>query len=244
MNYLSIKINVMKHYVEKRFLAGIILLTIGVLLLLRYYDIFPELPHYIFSWKTLLIAIGMIFLITERNPTTGLILIVIGSVFLARDVFNISVRDFFSIAIPIILIVIGLFLILRKQTYQVKDLNMPDDGDSNNLLNDVSIFGGGERKVMSDNFQGGRMTAIFGGSEIDFRSSKLAPGINAIDMLCIFGGVTLRIPEDWEVKNDVTAIFGGFSDKRLFSNQPLGTVKRDKVLYIKGLVIFGGGEIK
>jgi predicted membrane protein len=234
----------MKHYVEKRFLAGVIMLTIGVILLLKYYNIFPELPHYMFSWKTLLIAIGMIFLITERNPTTGLILIVIGTVFLARDIFNISVREFFSIAIPVILIIIGLFLILRKQTYQVKDLNMPADGDSNNVLNDVSIFGGGERKVMTENFQGGKITAVFGGSEIDFRSSRLAPGINAIDMLCIFGGVTLRIPEDWEVQNDVTSIFGGFSDKRLFASRHPDTIKPDKVLYVKGLVIFGGGEIK
>jgi hypothetical protein len=41
------------------------------------------------------------------------------------------------------------------------------------------------------------------------------------------------------VQVEVVSIFGGFSDKRHSS-----TIDRDKKLIIKGVAIFGGGEIK
>lgn len=235
----------MKSYGEKRLLAGIIMLVVGVILLLKYYDIVPiELPSYLFSWKSLLIVLGLVFLITERNNTTGIILILVGSVFLATDIFALTVRDVLRLSIPVILIVAGLFLILRRQSYTVKDFNTAGNEPSNDFVNDVSIFGGGEKIIRTNNFRGGRLTAIFGGSEIDLRGSDMALGVNAIDILCIFGGVTIRVPDDWDIKNEVSAIFGGFSDKRIAGKKYAAGATPEKVLYIKGLVLFGGGETK
>jgi len=235
----------MSSHVEKRVLAGIILLTAGIVLLMKFYNIFPfQMPYYLFSWKTLLIVLGLVFLITDRNKSTGFILLFIGSVFLAGDIFDLSVRDLFRLGIPIALIIAGLFLVFRRQSYSVKEINVSQGDDVNDFLNDVSIFGGSEKKVKTQNFRGGRLTAIFGGSEIDLRGASLAPGVNAIDMFCLFGGVTFRVPESWEVKNEVSAIFGGFSDKRLQDRITVDQGKPNKVLYLKGLVLFGGGEIK
>jgi hypothetical protein len=58
----------------------------------------------------------------------------------------------------------------------------------------------------------------------------------------MFGGSTIVVPADWDIKIDVVAVFGGFSDKRYKSKEIPGT--SNKRLYIKGLVVFGGGEIK
>jgi len=55
----------------------------------------------------------------------------------------------------------------------------------------------------------------------------------------VFGGASLIIPPDWNVKSDVLNLFGGFSDKRRTSQ-----VNNNKTLTIKGVVIFGGGELK
>jgi predicted membrane protein len=230
---------------ERRFLAGIVLLTIGIVLLFRYFGFFPlGLPWYLFTWKTLLIVLGVIFLFTERRSTTGLILIVIGSVFFSADFFNVSISQVISIGIPVALILAGLLLILRRQTYSRKDINMPDEGQTNDVINDMSIFGGGEKKITSQNFRGGRLTAIFGGSELDLRTAELAQGVNAVDIMCLFGGFTLRVPEDWEVINEVSAVFGGFSDKRMLDKKIPRPITSSKILYIKGIVVFGGGEIK
>ena len=110
------------------------------------------------------------------------------------------------------------------------------------FIDDVSVFGGGHKIIHSDNFKGGNITAIFGGSEIDLTQCKLAPGENVIDVVIIFGGSTIVVPNDWDVITNVTPLFGGFSYKKSRyqspGSEPAGT------LVIKGVAIFGGGEVK
>ena len=50
------------------------------------------------------------------------------------------------------------------------------------------------------------------------------------------------MPSNWQVQIDVISIFGGFTDKR--NVLPPVSAKLEKTLIVKGLVIFGGGEIR
>jgi predicted membrane protein len=95
---------------------------------------------------------------------------------------------------------------------------------------------------MSRNFKGGKITAIFGGIELDLTKAGLAPGVSELELACIFGGATLIVPDDWYITIEVTPILGGFSDSRKL--MPGRSVDLSKHLVIKGAVIFGGGEIK
>jgi hypothetical protein len=111
-----------------------------------------------------------------------------------------------------------------------------------NFFDDFVIFGGREIVVNSQNLVGGKSTAIFGGSEYDLRSSKLSENGAVVDCLSVFGGTGFKIPPDWNVKNEITTIFGAFTDKR-------GAVIPDienlsKTLVIRGFTAFGGVEIK
>jgi predicted membrane protein len=72
---------------------------------------------------------------------------------------------------------------------------------------------------------------------------KLAPGRQYIDVFAMFGGTTLIVPEAWNIKVRVVSIFGGFSDKHKITKSEKEN-SSDNILIIKGLVIFGGGEIK
>ncbi len=235
----------MKPQKDKRLLLGFVLVLVGSALMLRYLDLIPwDLPYYVFSWKSLLILLGIVLLTSEKNKTTGTILFVIGSVFLLADIFNQEFWEVVRFVIPLVLIIAGVAILIRRQSYSKDDINKPGDKNSADVINDISVFGGGEKKILSKNFKGGQLTAIFGGSEIDFRKAELAEGINAIDLLCIFGGVSMRVPEGWQVKTEVNAIFGGFSDERAIMDYPLENKEPEKVLYIKGIVLFGGGEIK
>jgi len=92
------------------------------------------------------------------------------------------------------------------------------------------------------NITGGKITCIFGSAEINLTNAKLSSGYNVINLFCLFGGATFIVPSDWEVKTDVTAIFGGFTDKRIIFGNP--DSNNNKTLLIKGLVLFGGGELK
>ena len=60
-----------------------------------------------------------------------------------------------------------------------------------------------------------------------------------LEMICVFGGSTLIVPADWNVKVEMFSIFGGFEDKRV-----TGQVDYNKTLILKGVAIFGGGEVK
>jgi predicted membrane protein len=82
---------------------------------------------------------------------------------------------------------------------------------------------------------------LFSGLDIDLRSASLSDGTNVIDLLTIFGGVEFRMPQDWTINvSELTVVFGSFEDKRSGSLQ----TDPNKVLHVKGLILFGGGEIK
>lgn len=113
---------------------------------------------------------------------------------------------------------------------------------SNDYIDEIAIFGGGEKIITSDNFRGGKITTIFGGSDIILLHSQLAPGVNEIEVFSMFGGWTLRVPPNWQVKSEVVAVFGAVSDKRYIPENVINDNTRQ--LIIKGFVMFGGGEIK
>jgi predicted membrane protein len=106
----------------------------------------------------------------------------------------------------------------------------------------LSILWGTQKKITSNNFKGGKATSIFGYSEIDLTECKLDNKSVVIDILGIFGGSTLIVPKEWNVVVDVFSLFGGFSNK--IRRTPETKVDMEKTLTIKGLVLFGYGELK
>ncbi|NJK98795.1 MAG: cell wall-active antibiotics response protein [Bacteroidales bacterium] len=82
----------------------------------------------------------------------------------------------------------------------------------------------------------------FGGSVYDFTESELADGKNVLEVVNIFGGTKFIIPSHWNVHVEVVSIFGGFADKRKAGITLPQNLSKE--LYIKGVAIFGGGEIK
>ncbi|NLJ42904.1 MAG: cell wall-active antibiotics response protein, partial [Bacteroidales bacterium] len=141
---------------------------------------------------------------------------------------------------PSIFIIVGIIFIVSKQRgfHSVTTKGVVGD----DYVDYVNVFSGGERQVISPNFKGGKITAIFGGIELDLTKAGLAPGVSELELACIFGGATLIVPDDWYITIEVTPILGGFSDSRKLI--PGRSVDPSKHLVIKGAVIFGGGEIK
>ncbi len=230
---------------KNRTILGLLFIVIGGLLLLKMAGLvhFFNIPAYVFSWKMILIALGIFLMVTEKNRSTGVILFIIGSVFLVRDVFSLEFWQVMKYSIPVLLLFAGIILLFPGRVFQRKKFNRITVDDINDSVQDVNVFSGGSKSITSQNFKGGELTCIFGGTELNFRNASLAPGANVLDITCIFGGVTLYVPEDWTIRMDVTPVFGGFSDGRAESNARLST-DPDKLLVIRGTVIFGGGEIK
>lgn len=229
-----------KNKVDKRVLLGSILIGLGGLFFLNSLDIFDfNFGRVIFSWQFFFIIIGVYLVLNTSRKMLGGILAGLGFIFILPRIFP-SIDYDGSVVLAIILIAFGSYIILnqKKKTEETDDLGQI----SKDVIDDVAIFGGGTKIITSDNFRGGNITAVFGGSEIILKGCKLAEGTNSIDILAVFGGTTIVVPGDWNVIMNVTSIFGGFSNKSV--KDPNSFVDQSKTLIIKGLVVFGGGELK
>ncbi len=222
---------------DSRVFLGIVFVAIGALLMMQNMDLLSyDLSHVLISWPMLLIVLGL-FNLGRKANTAGLILIAIGSYFMIPRVFDVP-DGFFRNFWPAVLVFIGLvFIIQRRKT---PNFNFGGEVDKNDLLDETSIFGGRTLSLVSEQFKGGKITSIFGGSKINLLYCKPAEGC-VIDVALLFGGTKIIVPEDWNIKTEVVSIFGGFEDKR--SNSVISRVNQSKVVIIKGSAIFGGGEI-
>lgn len=236
-------------------ITGIFLVIIGGAILLN--KMYPELPNWLFSWKTLLITIGL-YVGAKHNFRGGgwAIPIIIGSVFLFTDNFpDLAIKRYIW---PIAIIVVGLFIILRpkfgKSTWSMDDDNNKGTlGNNSNPINEnganwshedvidtTNIFSGSKKINLSKNFRGGEVTNIFGGSEINLTKADIQ-GTAILEVTCIFGGTKLIVPPDWNIQQEAVAIFGGVDDKR-----PVTGLQENlsKTLIIKGTVLMGGIDIR
>ncbi len=75
-------------------------------------NIFHNLWRFVFSWPTIIIVIGLILLAGKRS-TVGLVLLIIGGLFLVPKIFFIPGLTI-GIMLPVILIILGVVLITRR----------------------------------------------------------------------------------------------------------------------------------
>ena len=102
----------------KRAILGLIVVVVGILFLMDNFNIldFP-VRHYILSWKTLLIVIGIAMLASGKKNAGGIVLIGLGIIFWLPSIFEyqFTIKQIFW---PSVLIIIG-FVMLSK----VRNLN-------------------------------------------------------------------------------------------------------------------------
>lgn len=237
---------------NKKFAFGFLVIAAGLLLLAFNFNMLPwDFKHILFSWQMLLIAIGVISISSSESRTPGIILILIGGFFLIPEVFDFHIA-FIKLFWPVLLIAIGVMILVKRgshghchqrwhKSHTPWDLHNTQSDLDEGYINETNIFSGSKRRITDQEFKGGKISNIFGGTEIDLSQAKLAEGKVELTIECIFGGVTLIVPSDWKVILNVNSIMGGFADKRNIIREPSDPTR---TLVIRGSSIFGGGEIK
>ncbi len=229
-----------QHSANNRILIGVMLVLAGLFLVIRNTGLFPDfIDHVIFSWPMLLVAIGLVITLGGSEKTAGVIVMAVGGFFLIPTIFRETFHAY-NLFWPSIFVIIGVILIVSRHKGWNSVTSRGTSGTD--FIDFVNIFGGGDRRIVSENFKGGKVTCIFGGMELDLTKAKLAPGKNEIEIACIFGGATIIVPDNWFVSIEVTPILGGFTDSRKLTGG--GTAGQTSQLVLKGAVIFGGGELK
>jgi hypothetical protein len=210
--------------------VGFVIVALGTVLLLGNAEVL-DAGQIISSWWPAPIVLGGLLSLVS-NPRMWVpptIIIAIGTALLLRTT---GVVDTFGIVMPIALIVIGLLVVFGRGFGGKRE-------HSDDTVDVFNLFSGSELASHSKRFEGGRVSAVFGGSEIDLRDAVLAPGAT-IDVFVAFGGVELRVLEGWRVDISGMPLFGAFENAtakdRLLADAP--------ILRINGTVLFGALEVK
>lgn len=224
---------------QGRIFWGLILVILGVLFLLDRVSGFDF--GYLISkyWPVIFIVLGFSMLVGSgfRQLGPGFFFIVFGVFFLLAelDVLEYSAWQYLW---PALIILAGLWLLLRPAIRSGQTAKFPEIKDSD--IDASAILSGMKRRIESQNFRGGRLTAILGGMELDFAGAGLEGGKATIDATALFGGIDIKVPKDWKVVMDVTPILGGAEDK----HSSVSDSEAKATLYIKGTAMFGAIVVK
>lgn len=224
---------------NKRSIYGILILAVGVIALAGSLG-FVEIDRGLWAtfWPVILIAIGLINMIEDpHNILFAGIMTLLGTVFLLRNLgFEMFERfDFWEVFWPVIIIFVGLQLLTSKKVFSGRSNTTSGDD-----LDIVRIFSGSDTYIDSQNFTGGDVVTVFGGANIDLRGASVQHKPARIDIVCIFGGADLKVPEGWKVKVTGVPIFGGWGNKTTMKNNTDQAVD----LEISCVTIFGGMDVK
>jgi len=246
--------------VVTRAVIGVIFVAMGVLLILRNLGVI-EIESLWHFWPMSLVAVGLSKVFQPRGfpgRGFGLVLVAIGA-WIQLGYFGILPfrAKYF---LPVIFIVIGMTMLWRGvagvrppgldgvhrvgmspvvEIHPSGDSARSQEASSNDTINVVAVLGGVEHRNSSQDFQGGNVSAILGGCDLDLRKASIAGNQAVLDVLAFWGGVEIKVPEDWTVNVKGTPVLGSFNDR---THPPREGAT--KTLIVQGAAIMGGVEIK
>jgi cell wall-active antibiotic response 4TMS protein YvqF len=216
-------------------LLGLMVIGIGVLFTLDNLGI-AHWSQYVFRyWPAGLIAIGILKLWQSHEgggAFGGLLFTLAGTWLLLEQTALVRIR--FVDLWPLLLVFVGAFLVWQG----VSGPRRRASDDSNATVSAMAVLGGVSRGNNARAFKGGDLTAIMGGCELDLRHAGLE-GPAVIDVFAIWGGIEIRVPEDWTVVSRVTPFLAGFTD----NTRPTQTAA-NKQLVIRGFILMAGVDVK
>lgn len=208
---------------------GITLILLGIVLILNLTGILT-INIFFKGWWTLFIIIpSLISLIKDEDKCSSSIFLITGILLLLCQRDILSYKLFWKLLLPIILIIVGLSLIFRK--------NISMKVNKNNDSEHVSVFSGQKIILDKEEFKGTNLITVFGGIDCDLRNVILKSDA-VINCTAVFGGIDIFVPSDVKVIINSNSIFGGTENKRKENND-----SKHK-LYINCNCVFGGVEVK
>jgi len=217
-------------------LLGLILIIAGVVLLIGTLG-WADVGDW-YKWlPAVLIVVGAYQLYVNRFEAYlgPVLLMAIGAALLMATLGVIKWSTFGALW-PIILVVFGLSILLRRGRQPETSADATSD-----RLNVVAFLGESKRRMVSQTFRGGDITAFMGSVELDFREAAVADPPAKLNVNTMMGGVDLRVPDSWVVDMRVSALLGGVEDQR---KGRLASQPGAPHLIITGLAIMGGVTIK
>ncbi len=216
---------------------GVFVIAAGVVFTLDNLGVIHA-EDYLKFWPLALIAIGLLKLSQVGEVTSsafgGLVFTIAGVWLLLEEtaVLRVSFWDVW----PLVLVLLGTYMVWQGAAGR-RIRRVGPDSDPQATVNAIAILGGVEYRNNSRHFRGGSLTAIMGGCEMDLRQAAI-DGDAVLDVFVMWGGIEVRVPEDWVVVSHVLPLLGGSVNK----TRAAGTTPHR--LLVRGFAVMGGIEIK
>jgi predicted membrane protein len=211
-----------------KFVAGIFFTLLGILLTLDNFDL-ADADRFLPYWPLFLIIIGLMKLRDRDNRIPAFFAIAAGALLLlfTTDWVRFSIFDLW----PVALILAGLAIVAHAFGFRAPAMAAGSDSTM------LCIFGVRKEQVMSRNYRGGRIIAFMGGCVLDLTRADMDNVPAELEIVAVWGGVEIKVPEGWEVTGNMLPVMGG-ADIRTKA-APGG-----RKLVVNGVVIMAGVEIK
>jgi len=247
--------------VTPQLIIGILVICVGVVFTLDGLGVAPAVSYLRF-WPTALIAIGVVKLLQARDGSgafAGILFTLVGAWLQAEELDIIHIR-LWQIW-PLALVLFGGYLVWQGLAGRASQPPAPDGvvfpepqppagttewtaetrekvKDADAMLTAVAILGGVSRGNNSRAFRGADVLAIMGGVQLDLRRAAIH-GEATIDVFVMWGGIEIRVPEDWTVSSHIVPVMAGVEDK----TRPAQGAAAHR-LVLRGFALMGGVEVK
>lgn len=212
-----------------RLFFGLLIVAVGTVLLLDNADVLDAGEVFGTWWPAVVVLAGILtFAANPRHWPVALIITGVGVAFLLS---NLDIVDIGNIVIPAAIILVGLLVIFGR--------GLGSRTEAGDRVNSFNVFSGSEIASHSKQFQGGSISAVFGGAEVDLRDAVPTPDAE-LDVFTAFGGVEVTVPEGWHVAVRGLPLFGGIENVTAKKQVPADA----PTLAVNATVLFGGLEIK
>jgi len=241
-----------------KFIAGIIIVLLGVLTLLNnfgYTDI--SLGSIIRTYWPVILLIWAASLFKDlfagfnqgRNENvstswgqliSSLVIFVIGIIFLGRnlELFEADLSLFWRMFWPVIIILFGISF-MRGKT------------NSESGKGHWAFMGGIEVGKTPFDLKSGNYYALMGGIDIDLTKANMPKGKTMLDLTAVMGGIDIIVPKDINIVCEGTALLGGIeflkeSTGGIISTKKMENIVNDdnRVIHFQTRALMGGVSIK
>jgi predicted membrane protein len=222
--------------ITPQLVLGIAIAVVGLLFTLDNLHVLRA-REFLRYWPVVLVAIGIVNIMQARTGAGtigGTIWIVAGAVLLGNrlGVLDIHVWSLW----PLVLVVVGGRIVWQAV---VSNASAERGLDDRSMVSAIAVMGGFDRRITSDQFRGGELTAFMGGGKLDLREAVPAGGRAVVNVFAMMGGFEIIVPETWNVSVEVTHVMGGVEDKTRGSSNPAAPR-----LVLRGFTMMGGMDIK
>jgi len=230
----------MRGSASPRLIIGLMIVVLGIIYLAGNLDIIDTRVPFRFVPPALFAALGIGILMSPSTRPDGravdkrwAYVWLLVSAWLFAYQFHWVDIGFWDLVFPILLLFFGARLVQRALASDDKP------GDGSQQTRAFAFLSGAELRTFTQPIKESEVLAILSGVKLDLTSAQIEGDSATLQITAVMGGVEIYAPSDWNIVSDVLPILGAYADKR----RPTATVPT-KTLYISGIVLMGGIEVK